>query len=111
MVSTTVTRVSDLVLQILESHAIEELIGAITEYFRRQSRGEKAGGTESHDDREHRQHRKGQRSSLDSWMSHVTQFLYDAPDLCSHFWLGTCRKPVKILLHRNCEKFAVELRW
>ena len=48
-------------LQILESHAIQELIRAVSEFFRHQASAKKRESNYCHDKRRRRQHRKGQR--------------------------------------------------
>lgn len=51
-------RSSHPVLQILESHAVQELIRAVSDFFRHEAGANKARGNDSRDKHERRQHRK-----------------------------------------------------
>lgn len=51
-------RSSHPVLQILESHAVQELIRAVSDFIRHEAGANKARGKDSRDKRDRRQHRK-----------------------------------------------------
>ena len=51
-------RSSHPVLQILEGHAVQELIRAVSDFFRHEAGANRAGGKDSRDKRDRRQHHK-----------------------------------------------------